>query len=188
MKRHDSDAGQLIRGVRPESQAGFPASRQGETMLARILDTPRQPQRRSRRTAARVAGAVVLGALFAGGATAAIGAYNAPTAPFEALPANGDAFVCATANLQRMGDAASTAGESPVDACRRSWSRIFGDEAPNHLYPCVKAEDASPSPGASASPSSTQWNGLIYVLDGQQFKNAPETCGSVGMLVAPTVD
>jgi hypothetical protein len=188
VKRNDRDAGQLIRGVRPESQAGFPASQQGEAMLARILDTPRQPQGRSRPRAARIAGAVALGALFAGGATAAIGAYNAPTAPPEALPANGDAFVCATANLQRMGDAASNPDESPVDACRRSWSRIFGDEAPDHLYPCVQAVDTSPSPGASASPSSTQWGQLIYVLDGQQFKNAPATCGSVGMLVAPILD
>ncbi|GAA0379797.1 hypothetical protein GCM10009541_22900 [Micromonospora gifhornensis] len=157
-------------------------------MLARILDTPRQPPGRSRRRAARVAGAVVLGALLAGGATAAIGAYNAPTAPPEALPANGDAFVCATANLQRMGDAASHPGESPVDACRRSWSRIFSDEAPEHLYPCVKAEKTSPSSDANASPPSTEWGQLVYVLDGQQFKNAPGTCGSVGMLVAPTID
>ncbi|MEV7229783.1 hypothetical protein AB0M79_22560 [Polymorphospora sp. NPDC051019] len=157
-------------------------------MLAKVLDTARQPAQRSRRRALGIAGAVVAGVLFAGGATAAIGGYGAPTAPREALPANGDAFLCATAGLQRMGEAASSAEESPVDACRRSWSQLFDDAAPRHLYPCVKAMDDSPSPEASASPSSRRWNGLLYVLDGDQFANAPQTCGAVGMMVAPIAE
>ncbi|MGW1056866.1 hypothetical protein [Micromonospora rubida] len=165
-------------------------------MLARILDMPGQPQKRSRKKSLTVAAAVAVGVLFAGGATAAIGGYGAPTAPPEAQPANGDAFVCATAGMRRMGEAAAQPGETPVDACRRVWSRIFSDGPPAHLYPCVQRVGASPSPGGDSTPpvspspetsaSPAQgWGKLVYVIDGEQFKNAPETCGSVEMLVAP---
>ncbi|MFD2768097.1 hypothetical protein [Micromonospora eburnea] len=184
MKRHDSVTEELIRQARPDDRVSFTTSAQGEALVARILDTPRQPRRRSRRKAAGIAGVVVVGALFAGGATAAIGGYHAPTAPPEAQPANGDAFVCATEGMHRMGDTTAREGETPVDACRRTWHRIFSLDAPTHLYACVQRVKASPSPGGSVSPS-PEWGRLVYVIDGQQFKNAPETCGSVGMLVAP---
>ncbi|MEV4826868.1 hypothetical protein ACQP2H_30165 [Micromonospora sp. CA-248260] len=186
MKRYDTE--QSIREARPDHPSGFTTSVQGEAMLAAVLDTTRQPAQRSRRRALGIAGAVAAGVLFTGGATAAIGGYDAPTAPREALPANGEAFMCATAGLQRMGDTAASADASPLDACRRAWSELFDDEAPRHLYPCVKAMDDSPSPEASASPSTHRWNGMLYVLDGDQFANAPQTCGAVGMMVAPIAE
>ncbi|MEV0811482.1 hypothetical protein [Micromonospora sp. NPDC050200] len=187
MKRHDSVTEELIKQARPNGRVSFTTSAQGEALLAQILDTPRQPQRRSRKKAVGIAGAVAVGALFAGGATAAIGGYHAPTAPPEAQPANGDAFVCATEGMHRMGETTAMEGETPVDACRRAWSRIFSHDAPTHLYACVQRVQASPSPGSGASPS-PEWGKLVYVIDGQQFKNAPETCGSVGMFVAPTTN
>ncbi|MEU2610718.1 hypothetical protein ABZ570_03895 [Micromonospora sp. NPDC007271] len=184
MKWHDSGTEELIRRARPSARVSFTASEQGTVLLARILDTPRQPQRRPRKKAVGIVGLVAVSALFAGGATAAIGGYHAPTAPPEAQPANREAFVCATQGLHRMGDSTARQGETSVDACRRSWRRIFSDDAPTYLYACVQRVQASPSPGSTASPS-PEWGKLVYVVDGQQFKNAAETCGSVGMLVAP---
>ncbi|MER7590361.1 hypothetical protein ABTW72_22760 [Micromonospora sp. NPDC127501] len=185
MKRQGSETEELITRARPVARVDFTTSPQGERMLARILEVPRQPEKRSRKRIPIIAAMVAAGAIFAGGATAAVGGFHAPVAPPEAQPANGDAFVCGTAGMRRMGEAVARDGETPVDACRRSWERIFSDEAPAHLYACVQRVDPSPSPGGTESPAPT-WGKLVYVLDGQQFKNAPETCGSVKMLVAPT--
>ncbi len=85
-----------------------------------------------------------------------------------------------------MGDVAARVGEAPVEACRRSWSRIFRVPAPGHLFACVQRIEAIPSPGARADRTAgTRWGKLVYVIDGEQFKNASETCGSVKMFVAP---
>ncbi|MEO3773912.1 hypothetical protein [Micromonospora sp. B9E7] len=175
---------ELVTGARPDARAAFTTSAQGEQLLARILDTPRPPYRRSRRKAATVAATLAVGVLFAGGATAAIGGYRAPVAPPEALPADGEAFVCGTAGMRRMGEGAARAGETPVEACRRMWDQMFGDVPPTHLYSCVQRIDPIPSPGGSA-PAEPRWGKLVYVIDGQQFENAPETCGAVNMFVAP---
>lgn len=82
-------------------------------------------------------------------------------------------------------------GEAPIDACRRSWSRIFSVKAPAQLYACVQRIEAIPSSISSTSPSPSpemRWGKLLYVIDGEQFKNASETCGSVKMFVAPAGD
>ncbi|GAA2048401.1 hypothetical protein [Polymorphospora rubra] len=185
MKRHDRGIEELVTRARPRTRAGFTTSPQGERTLARILNTPRGSEKRSRRKPLTIAAAVTVGLLFAGGATAAIGSYQAPTAPPEAIPADGDAFVCATAGMRRAGEGLARAGETPVDACRRSWTDIFGEKPPTHLHACVqRLAAASPSQGAGVSPSPV-WGKLVYVIDGEQFRNPAETCGSVDMLVAP---
>ncbi|MFI6163178.1 hypothetical protein ACVMYR_12815 [Micromonospora sp. PTRAS2] len=193
MKHYDAATEELINRARPGDRGGFTTSPQGEAMLARILELPQQPEKKPRKRRLGVIGAVAAGFMVVGGATAAIGGYRAPTAPPEAMPANGDAFVCATAGMHRMGDVASRAGETPVDACRRSWSRIFSVEAPDHLYACVQRIEEIPSSKSSASPSPSassgaRWGKLVYVIDGEQFKDASETCGSVKMFVAPARD
>jgi hypothetical protein len=180
-------AEKLIRGSRSGSPVTYTTSLQGEEMLARILATPRRPHGRGRRRIFGIVAAVAAGLFLAGGATAAIGAYYAPTAPLDALPSNGDAFVCATAGMQRMGEAVARPGETPAQACGGAWEQMFGTQAPTELYSCVQPLRADPSPGGTES-ASPGWGGLVYVLDGQEFKNAPETCGSVGMLVAPLGD
>ena len=187
MKHYDAETEDLISRVRPTAEVAFTTSPQGEEMLARVLELPQQPEKKRRRRRWGIVGAVAAGALAAGGATAAIGGYHAPTAPPEAMPANDAAFVCATTGMHRMGETAARAGETPIDACRRSWSRIFSVEAPSHLYACVQRIEAPPTSGSSGSPSpETRWGKLVYVIGGEQFKNAPETCGSVDMFVAPT--
>ncbi|MEU5565579.1 hypothetical protein [Micromonospora musae] len=186
MKHCDAETEDLITRVRPTAQVAFTSSPQGEAMLARVLELPQQPVKRSRKRRLGIFGAVAAGTLAAGGATAAIGGYHAPTAPPEAMPANDMAFVCGTAGMHRMGETTARVGETPIDACRRSWSRIFSVEAPSHLYACVQRIEAIPSLGSSESPSpEMRWGKLVYVIDGEQFKNAPETCGSVNMFVAP---
>ncbi len=195
MKRRANGTEQLIAAARPADQVGFTATAQGEAVLAGILDLPREPERPARKSGKfTVAGVVVAGLVVAGGTTAAIGGYHAPTAPPEALPANGEAFVCATAGLKRMGDTWLLAGETPVTACRRAWPSIFDQDAPKHLYPCVQRVEATPSPpgddapaapAGTAAPSATGRGTLVYVVDGAQFKDPAQTCGAVGMLVAP---
>ncbi|MEU9507587.1 hypothetical protein AB0D32_15050 [Micromonospora sp. NPDC048170] len=190
MKHYDTKTEDLIIRVRPTAEVTFTTSPQGEAMLARVLDLPQQREKRSPRRLG-IVGAVAAGLLVAGGATAAIGGYRAPTAPPEALPANGEAFVCATSGMHRMGETVARVGETPADACRRSWSRIFSAKAPAHLYACVQRIEEISSSGSGASPSRSseaRWGKLVYVIDGGQFKNAPETCGSVKMFVAPASD
>ncbi|WP_433344746.1 hypothetical protein [Micromonospora sp. CA-111912] len=191
MKRYDAATEGLINRTRPSARVMFTTSPQGQAMLARILEMPQQPEKRSRKRRLGIAVAAAAGVLAAGGATAAIGGYHAPTAPPEAMPENDMAFVCATTGMHRMGETVARVGETPVDACRRSWSRIFGVKAPVHLYACVQRIEAIPSPRSSASPSpssETRWGKLVYVIDGEQFKNPSETCGSVKMFVAPAGD
>ncbi|MER7418084.1 hypothetical protein ABT346_15105 [Micromonospora peucetia] len=189
MKRYDAATEDLIHRARPNARVMFTTSPQGQAMLARILELPQQPEKRFRKGRLGIVGAVAVGVLAAGGATAAIGGYRAPTAPPEAIPANSVAFVCATTGMRRMGETAARVGETPVDACRRSWSRIFTVKAPSHLYSCLQRIAAIPSSGSSDSPSpEVRWGKLVYVIDGEQFKNAPETCGSVSMFVAPAGD
>ncbi|WP_405116234.1 hypothetical protein OG559_15305 [Micromonospora sp. NBC_01405] len=191
MKRYDAATGELIHRTRPSARVEFTTSPQGQAMLARILELPQQPETRSRKRRLGIVGAVAAGFLAAGGATAAIGGYHAPTAPPEAMPANDMAFVCATTGMHRMGETAARVDETPVEACRRSWSRIFSVKAPARLYACVQRIEPIPSPRNSASPSppsEARWGKLVYVIDGEQFKNASETCGSVKMFVAPAGD
>ncbi|TCB91300.1 hypothetical protein E0H26_26005 [Micromonospora zingiberis] len=189
MRWRSDETEKLVSAARPASRVRLTATEPGEAMLARILDLPREPQRRRRnRKTLAVAGAVVAGVVLAGGATAAIGRYDAPTAPPEALPTNGDAFVCATEGLRRMGDTRALEGETPVAACRRSWKSIFDRQAPAHLYPCVQrvGATAADAPGAPTEP--VRWGRLVYVVDGDQLQDHAGTCGSVGMLVAPAGD
>ena len=122
-------------------------------MLARVLELPRQPERSLRKKRLQFVGAVAAGVLVAGGATAAIGGYHAPVAPPEAIPANDQAFVCATAGMHRMGETGANAGEGPVDACKRSWKRIFSVPAPDHMYACVQRIEPISSPPGTDSPS-----------------------------------
>ena len=174
VKHYDVGTEGLISRARPTARVTFTTSRQGEAMLARVLELPQQPEKSSRKRRLGIVGAVAAGVLAAGGATAAIGGYHAPTAPPEAMPANDMAFVCATTGMHRMGETAARVGETPIDACRRSWSRIFSVKVPSHLYACVQRIEAIPSPGSSDSPSpETRWGKLVYVIDGEQFKNTP---------------
>ncbi|QGN48980.1 hypothetical protein GKC29_20550 [Micromonospora sp. WMMC415] len=185
MKLDRKSTGARIAGARPDVRPDFVRTAPGSALLARLLETPRPAaEQRSKRRAVTVGAAVVLGTLLAGGATAAIGGYGAPTAPSEALPANADAFLCATAGLRGMGEVPPRAGETPVDACRRGWEKVFGGDAPTHLYGCVKRATAGPTPGTEPS-TTLAWGAVVYVVDGDQFKDAAQTCGSVGMFVAP---
>ncbi|MFC5926886.1 hypothetical protein [Micromonospora vulcania] len=189
MKHYDAETEDLISRVRPTAEVTFTTSPQGEAILARLLELPQQPEKSFRKRRLGVVGAVAAATLAAGGATAAIGGYHAPNAPPEAMPANDMAFVCATSGMHRMGETAARVGEAPIDACRRSWSRIFSIKAPSHLYACVQRIEAIPLTGGSETSSpETRWGKLVYVIDGEQFKNAPETCGSVKMFVAPAGD
>ncbi|MFI1193057.1 RNA polymerase sigma factor [Micromonospora sp. NPDC020750] len=172
VKHYDAATGGLINRARPSARVMFTTTPQGQAMLARILELPPQPEGRSRKRRFGIAVAAAAMVLAAGGATAAIGGYHAPTGPPEAMPANDTAFVCATTGMHRMGETVARVGEAPVDACRRSWSRIFSVKAPAHLFACVQRIEAIPSPRSSASPSSeTRWGKLVYVIDGEQFKN-----------------
>lgn len=174
----------LVKAIRPGPGLDFVGTPEGGRLLQSILDGP-TPVRGRRRVSRRwkVGGAVALGVVFAGGATAAVGGFHAPTAPPEALPGSGS-FMCATAGMHRMGDAVARDGESPVDACRRGWQRVFGEKAPQHLFPCVKQVEPARSPFGETE-SGAGWGALVLVVDGDQFGNAGETCGSIGMLVAP---
>jgi hypothetical protein len=184
MKVAPDRVGTLVRSVRPTAHA-FASSAEGRDTLSNIVAARREPRRRRRWSTRAVLIVAGLGVAVAAGAGTAIATYQAPTVPSGWQPAgDGGSVMCATADLHGMADVPVKSGETPLDSCRRAWPDAFGQAAPQHLFACVGRVATQITPGVG--PTTGSASGLVYVVDGDRFANAPETCGAVGMFVAPT--
>ncbi|GIF50794.1 hypothetical protein DFJ67_0545 [Asanoa ferruginea] len=182
---NDRELKEMITRAMPSRETRFAASPQGETILQRIVandeSAPDHSKRRRTTRRRRIVGLTLLATFGAVGAGAvAIADYGAPTAPPSTLPKSAEAFMCASAGLEHMAEVPRGQGESHVAACRRMWPSIFDEDAPDHLFACVKGVPTT----ASADPQSGV-AALVYVVEGGAFVTASQTCGSVGMLVVP---
>lgn len=181
MKLSNDQVERLLRGSRPDLSNGYARGTDGKAVLKDVLTTGQRSAKRRRPSLRATLAATALGVVFVGGATAAIARYDAPIASPEYLPASDSAFVCSTEGLQSQAETGLEEGEEPVDACRRIWRRVFDEEAPQSLFSCVIG---GPTP-STQEPIQPPAGKLIYIIDGDKFNNAPETCGSVGLQVAP---
>ncbi len=184
MKVAPDRVGALVRSVRPTSRS-FVSSAEGKDILSNVLAMGREPRRRRRWSTRAVLIVAGLGVAVAAGAGTAIATYQAPTAPSGWQPAgDGSSVVCATADLHGVADVPVKSGETALDSCRRAWPDAFGHAAPQHLFACVGRVATQITPGVG--PTTGSASSVVYVVDGDRFANAPETCGAVGMFVAPT--